>query len=484
MTSWHARRVPAVIVMQSTSPRPRKSAFPKRLSGNRSRTIWQSATLVLAVCIGALATADLATFPPDENLASIVRGGRLYDRWYTETGEPVPRISHPAYPADGPFTARPERNWRCTECHGWDYKGRAGAYSRGFHFTGIAGIRSMAGADPDTIIAVLKDDTHGYGDVLDQQEFWDLANFVGQGQIDMDAFIDPSTRIARGDAASSKVYFATICANCHGKDGQEFRDIQSVGKTARENPWKALHTILNGHPGENMPALRAFDLEILVGILAYAQTLPTEEILASIVRGGRLYDNWYTEVDSPAPAESHPSYPEDKAFAGKPEASWRCKECHGWDYLGRSGAYAEGKHYTGISGIQRMAGVDPERIVRILTDDVHRYDELLDSRDREDLANFVSRGQVEMNRFIDRETMTAKGDKEKHIAYYTTICATCHGIDGRKIITMRPLGQFARGNPWATLHRILNGHPDEEMPALRVLEPEVLADILAYVQTL
>ena len=49
---------------------------------------------------------------------------------------------------------------------------------------------------------------------------------------------------------------------------------------------------------------------------------------------------------------------------------------------------------------------------------------------------------------------------------------------------MRPLGQFARGNPWATLHRILNGHPDEEMPALRVLEPEILADILAYVQTL
>jgi hypothetical protein len=233
-----------------------------------------------------------------------------------------------------------------------------------------------------------------------------------------------------------------------------------------------------------MPALRAFNLEILVGILAHAQTLPTEEILASIVRGGRLYDNWYREIGNPAPAESHPSYPEDKAFAEKPKANWRCKECHGWDYLGSSGVYAEGAHYTGISGIQRMAGAGPGEIVRILTDAVHRYDGLLDRRDLEDLANFVSNGQVEMSRFIDRETRTARGDNNKHIAYYTTICATCHGVDGRKIITMQPLGRFARNNPWATLHRMLNGHPDEQMPALRVLEPEVLADILAYVQAL
>jgi len=474
----------AMIFMQSTSSHPRLNAHPNGLSRKGARAAWQSAAVVLAVCFGTLAIADLATRPPDEDLSSIVRGARLYDRWYAEIGEGAPRTSHPAYPADAYFAAQPERNWRCTECHGWDYKGRAGAYSSGDHYTGIVGIQSMEGAAPDRIIAVLKDDTHRYGSALEQQEFRDLANFVRQGQIDMDAFIDRSTKIAKGDAASSKVYFSTICANCHGKDGQKFRNIPSLGKTARENPWKALHTILNGHPGENMPALRAFNPQILVGILAHAQTLPTEEILASIVRGGRLYDNWYKETGNPAPVEPHPSYPEDKAFANKPKANWRCKECHGWDYLGSSGVYSEGTHYTGISGIQRMAGVDPGEIIRVLTDSVHRYDGLLDRRDLEDLANFVSNGQVEMNRYIDRETSTAKGDMTKHIAYFTTICATCHGVDGRKIITMRPLGEFARRNPWATLHRMLNGHPDEEMPALRVLERGLLADILAYVQSL
>jgi mono/diheme cytochrome c family protein len=50
-----------------------------------------------------------------------------------------------------------------------------------------------------------------------------------------------------------------------------------LGKVARSNPWEALHKILNGHPGENMPALRALDMSILIDVLAYVQTLPTEK---------------------------------------------------------------------------------------------------------------------------------------------------------------------------------------------------------------
>jgi hypothetical protein len=34
------------------------------------------------------------------------------------------------------------------------------------------------------------------------------------------------------------------------------------------------------------------------------------------------------------------------------------------------------------------------------------------------------------------------------------------------------------------LHKIINGHPDEPMPALRVVGMEILTDILAYVQSL
>ena len=31
--------------------------------------------------------------------------------------------------------------------------------------------------------------------------------------------------------------------------------------------------------------------------------------------------------------------------------TWRCKECHGWDYAGKDGAYGSGDHRTGIVGV-------------------------------------------------------------------------------------------------------------------------------------
>ena len=32
-------------------------------------------------------------------------------------------------------------------------------------------------------------------------------------------------------------------------------------------------------------------------------------------------------------------------------ATWRCKECHGWDYMGVDGQYGHGPHKTGFPGI-------------------------------------------------------------------------------------------------------------------------------------
>ncbi|MBT8003481.1 MAG: hypothetical protein HN578_11245, partial [Rhodospirillales bacterium] len=276
----------------------------------------------------------------------------------------------------------------------------------------------------------------------------------------------------------------TICANCHGMDGQKFRHMLSLGNIASKNPWESFHKILNGHPGETMPALRAFDQSILVGILAYTQTLPKEDALASIVRGGRLYDNWYAEGRKPKPLTRHPAYPATGKVAKYKAATWRCKECHGWDYQGEKGVYAKGVHYTGIRGIRRAADKSVEEIIKIMSDATHGYAAKLTYRDLRDLANFVSKGQIDMNRYIDRKTGASKGNRNKHVAYYTTICATCHGNRGTKIITMEPLGHVAVDNPWAAFHMLLNGHPAEEMPALRVLETNVLVDVLSYLQSL
>jgi mono/diheme cytochrome c family protein len=459
----------------------------------RSSAVSAVSRAVLGFVLVVVAATSSLEALADDILASIVRGGRLYDNWHMETKALVPQAPHPAYPADKRYANEPGVNWRCKECHGWDYLGRDGVYFEGAHFTGIKGIRALAGADPEQIIAILKDDTHAYDGLMSERDFRDLANFVSKGQVDMGAYIDRASRQAKGDKRAHEAYYATICANCHGRDGLKIRTMPPLGTLAKENPWEALHKILNGHPAESMPALRALGMPVLVDVLAYVQTLPAHEVLSSIVRGGRLYDNWLKEAEGSTRILSrsvqvvkkrHPAYPADKAYAANPELNWRCKECHGWDYLGRDGAYARGKHFTGIKGIRAMAEADPERIIAVLKDETHAYGGLMDDRDFRDLTNFVAKGQVDMDLYIDRIFKMAKGDRSRHKGYYTTICAACHGLDGFKVITMPSLGKVARSNPWEALHKILNGHPAENMPALRALDMSVLVDILSYVQTL
>jgi len=180
----------------------------------------------------------------------------------------------------------------------------------------------------------------------------------------------------------------------------------------------------------------------------------------------------------------HPAYPRSAVYAEDAPRTWRCKECHGWDYLGRDGGYASGPHATGIKGIRDLSGAPPEQVIAVLRDDTHRYGAVLKQRDLLDLAHFVSLGQIDMDRAIDRPTRKAKGVAARAVDYYGTICASCHGRDGAAIITTVPLGRLANDSPWEALHKILNGHPDEPMPALRVLGNDLLVDILAYLQTL
>ena len=44
----------------------------------------------------------------------------------------------------------------------------------------------------------------------------------------------------------------------------------------KSNPWEVMHKIFNGQLGEEMPALRAFDHQIIADITCYMTTLPKE----------------------------------------------------------------------------------------------------------------------------------------------------------------------------------------------------------------
>ena len=219
---------------------------------------------------------------------------------------------------------------------------------------------------------------------------------------------------------------------------------------------------------------------LLMGAVIVAPAA-AQEIESSIARGGRLYDKFFVENKAPKPAADHPSYIKDGKY-GK-DTSWRCKECHGWDYKGKDGAYAKGGHFTGIKGIQGAAGKDPAAIGALLRDKVHGYSELqLSARDATDLANFVSKGQGQLAKHLDASNK-AKGDAAKGAAYYNTLCAGCHGEDGKGVKNGPALGSVA-DNGAEMMHKILNGQPAEAMPALRAIDHQIAADIAVHLTKL
>lgn len=229
-------------------------------------------SLLVAVSIMSFSQVSFAA----EEVSSIARGGQLYDKWFKVIGEPKPPETHPAWPASN-TKKKGNATHRCKSCHGWDLMGKDGAYASGSYKTGIGGLKHMAGASNKKVIAAMKDSTHGYSGKMDDQDFTDLANFVTKGQIDIDAVIDRKSKMAKGgDKAMGEAYYNTVCANCHGKSGKEPDDMPSLGKLSNKNPWEIIQKIQNGQPDEDMPAMRAFDLQVSVDILSYLQTLPKE----------------------------------------------------------------------------------------------------------------------------------------------------------------------------------------------------------------
>jgi len=186
----------------------------------------------------------------------IISGGRLYDTWWVDTNLEKPEASHPAYPKSG--HKKRSTTWRCKECHGWDYNGKDGAYKDGSHFTGIKGIRDLAGANTDKLLAVLKDSNHHYDKVLPDSALDSIALFVSKGQVNTDDFIDPASKKGKGNPTSGKKVFEDNCQRCHGNKGTDFGLATNtgikkyMGDVSNEDPFETLHKIRFGHPGTKM----------------------------------------------------------------------------------------------------------------------------------------------------------------------------------------------------------------------------------------
>ena len=407
-----------------------------------------------------------------------VRGGQLYDTWWVVLDVDVPAGDQPLWATQDTNTRSGADTWRCKECHGWDYLGADGAYGSGSHFTGFPGI--LGAEDP---AAALTMPDHDFSTVMDEQALADLAAFITTSLIDANALI------GAGDAGTGELLYAEVCINCHGPNGNAINfgaldDPEFIGHLGTDNPWELIHKVRYGQPGQPMPSgiNNGWTEADVANVLAYAETLPLEPALSG---GGPLYDAWWVVLGVDIPAGDQPLWATQDTNTRSGADTWRCKECHGWDYRGADGAYSSGSHLTGFPGV--LGAADP---VAALALPDHDFSALMDEAALDALVTFMQEEMTDITEFVNDDG-TVNGDPRFGRDLFSGTCAACHGVDGRAMNfgdEEEPefLGTIAVDNPWEFFHKASFGQPGEPMPAGLALgwTRQDIADILAFVQTL
>lgn len=214
---------------------------------------------------------------------------------------------------------------------------------------------------------------------------------------------------------------------------------------------------------------------------------------SSATRGGKLYDNWMKEAGVEVPATDMPLWASQTTNTRSGEDTWRCKECHGWDYKGAEGAYGSGSHFTGFPGVFGVESKSLDELATILSGGAnpdHDFSAMGDEAIA-DLATFLQSGLVDVTPLIDAETKSPVGGDAGQGQELFASCAACHGEDGLLLNfgsedEPEYVGTIALDNPWEFLHKVRAGQPGTAMPAAMdgAWSLDDLVDLLAFAQTL
>jgi thiosulfate dehydrogenase len=209
--------------------------------------------------------------------------------------------------------------------------------------------------------------------------------------------------------------------------------------------------------------------------------------------GGRLYDKWWKEAGVDEPSSDQPLWATQSTNTRSGADTWRCKECHGWDYQGAAGAYGSGSHFTGFPGVFDIQSETFETIVSIIDGSANPDHDFsaMGAEEIDNLATFLKSGLADYAPLIDSETKAAVGGDTANGEALYAACSACHGEDGRTINfgdddDPTYVSTVALDNPWEFLHKVRAGQPGTAMPASLDAgwSMDDLLDLLAFSQTL
>ena len=238
--------------------------------------------------------------------------------------------------------------------------------------------------------------------------------------------------------------------------------------------------------------LSALALLVVHTVLAKDEPPPQEDI----IRGAQLYDKWFAVLGVDPPAGNMPIWSRQTTNTRSGADTWRCNECHGWDYRGAQGEYRAGSHYTGFPDLWTLVqGLTVEDIVGHLNgnlDPAHNFSAYMDNTSLTQLADFLKFGILDDTLYINPVSLRVVDPNFSHgQQLYQSNCLSCHGEDGKKIVLQieginEYLGSIANRDPWRFLHRTRFGVAGTDMPVGISLgwTAEDGRDVLAFAQTL
>lgn len=451
----------------------------------------QTAPTTAPATAAPTAVASEAPTTAPELTGDSIRGGKLYDDFFKELVLDVPADMNPQWVAANAEKTTVVKSYRCVECHGWDFNGNAP----------FPGVMADAGKDPNNILAILKGSTnkdHDFSAFMDDQALTDVALFISKEVIDT-----TTVTSLTGNADNGKKLFTDNCVDCHGSEAIAINfhpdnAPEYPATIANEAPLELLGKLRFGQP--SMPKMpsgidNSWTEQDYADVIAFLKTQPTA---SPVTEGGRIYDEWFAAFGVDAPEGEQPLWKTRTASADNTNAgadTWRCKECHGWDYKGVNGAYGKGSsHYTGFPGILNAAKMSPQEITAWLDGTKnadHNFSTYMTKDDFARMVAFIQKDVFDKSVIIKADKTPIGADAVHGKVLFESVCKVCHGDDGKTLnfgddTAPEYIGTLAADNPWEFFNKATVGVPGERMPAgwnLGWKQQDIL-DLMAYAQTL
>jgi len=504
------------------------------------------------------------------SLADPINGGRLYSKFWAEESGFSLNNSNLQDQSELDAISGKSNFFRCKQCHGWDRLGREGGYSnRGpktsrpnispVNLAELAkvetsaeifdaikngdGVRrdvtaDLSAYDPavDNAARVTGDQMPNFSQILTDAQIWDIVKYLREGAYDTSQLYDITfddgvypnkgrtfSNIGKdGDVDLGDTIYSDKCGTCHGEQGTSFLVDNSeftIGAFNRAKPYEEQHKIKFGNLGTTMPAhpdLSTDDAKNLLKALTDTVKYPgtkTPFNSADGIKGGQLFSKfWATETGFTLDNSKLVDQTQLDNISSNSDF-FRCKQCHGWDRLGREGGYSNRGPKTSrpnIAPINLAALVKAETseeifdaikngdgVRRDINSDLSTYDpdtnnvigdqmpnfsQILTDDQIWAIVNFLQREAYDTTKLYDVvfdngtypnkgrtfENVGKDGDEAHGITVYDENCSSCHGADGTAFLVDHSeftIGAFNRAKPYEEQHKIKFGSLGTIMPS-------------------